>query len=78
MQFIQFFAPNESQSHLYGRQFRRATQGSPLFTLRAANPIPRPLPPRAREGELCAAGRKVFCVGGGFTARVSTMHAELN
>ena len=51
----------------------RATQVSPLFTLRAANPIPRPLPQRAREGEFNAVGRKVFCVGGGIVARVSTV-----
>ena len=45
---------------------------SPLFTLRAANPTPRPPPQRAKEGELNIAGCKVFCVGGGIVARVST------
>ncbi|MDE2635598.1 MAG: hypothetical protein OXI30_04470, partial [Chloroflexota bacterium] len=32
---------------------------------------------QAREGELSAAGRKVFCVGGGMVARVSA-HFALN
>ena len=55
----------------------RAT--GPLFSLRATNPTPRPLPEASgrvdtdrREGELNTARRKVFRAGGGISARVST------
>ena len=46
--------------------------GSPLFPLPDANPIPGPLPQRAREGELRTARGKILCVGRLRAARMST------
>ncbi len=56
-----------TQAQIFGRH-----TVSPLFTLRAANPILGSFPSKLEKGSYDTVGHKVFCVGGCRAARVST------
>ena len=58
---------------------RHSGSAAPVYVA-GSQPQPRPLPEASGRGSYDIAGCKVFCVGGGIVARVSTLfrgHVEL-